>query len=86
MTPETLLEILLLASGAETKEEKARIAWRFNDAMWRRLGFVPMNFARRFNDLLQDQKWPWVNDLWGQSEIMADWRRVGVHIDEMIAK
>ena len=78
MTPETLLEILCIAANARTKEEKARLAWRFSDAMWRRIGHVPMGFARSFNNLLQGEDWPWISDLWSKDEIKADYTRLGL--------
>ena len=71
MDPEITLELLITASGAKTDEEKARIAWRFSDAMWRKVGSVPMGFARQFNNLLQDQQWPWVKDLYSAEEVAA---------------
>jgi hypothetical protein len=75
MEAETLLELLFVATGAKTDEERARIAWRFSDAMWRQAtiggGGVPLGTARAFNNLCQDQDWPWVKDLWSTEEIDA---------------
>lgn len=78
MKPEILLQLLFVAANAVTNEEKARIAWRFSDAMWRRMGLVPMGFCREFNNLLQDQEWPWVKDLWTKEEVEADYRAMGM--------
>lgn len=78
MDAETLLELLITASGAATDEEKARVAWRFSDAMWRRMGKVPLGLCRSFNNLLQDQDWPWVKDLWEKDEVVADYRAMGM--------
>ena len=77
MEPETVLELLFVAANARTNEEKARIAWRFSDAMWRRMGSVPLGFCRTFNNLLQEQKWPWVKDLWSKDEVVADYKTLG---------
>lgn len=77
MEPETLLQLLFVAAKAETDEEKARVAWRFSDAMWRRLGLVPLGFCRAFNNHLQDQDWPWVKDLWTKEEVVADYKAMG---------
>lgn len=71
MRPEMLLKILLIAADAKTDEEKARVAWRFSDAMWRTFGDVPISFSRSFNNLLQDQDWPWVENLWSERELQA---------------
>jgi hypothetical protein len=35
LTDERLLDLLLVAADAQTLEEKARVAWRANDYMWR---------------------------------------------------
>lgn len=84
MTPETLLKLLFIANGAITDEEKARVAWRFSDAMWRRMGEVPLGLCRAFNNLLQDQEWPWVKNLWEKDEVVADYKSIGWP-DEVIA-
>ena len=79
MEPETVLQLLFVAANAQSAEEKARIAWRFSDAMWRRMGEVPLGFCRAFNNLLQDQQdWPWVKDLWTKDEVRADYNSMGM--------
>jgi len=72
-TAKVLLDTLLVAANAKTDEEKARVAWRFNDLMWRGVfaGDWDMAAARSFNNLLQDQKWAWVKDLWTKEEMAA---------------
>lgn len=73
MEPKTLMEILFVAANAKTDEEKARVAWRANDYMWRvsmELN-IPLGFCREFNNLCQDQGWPWVENLWSKEEIEA---------------
>lgn len=78
MEPETLLQLLFVAANAQTDEEKARVAWRFSDAMWRRMGHIPTGFCRAFNNLLQDQEnWPWVKDLWSKDEVVTDYKSIG---------
>ena len=73
MSPELLMQLLIIASGATTFVEKARVCWRANDHLWRSLvtseGAVDLAFARLFNNVLQDQKWPWVRDLWSKAEV-----------------
>jgi hypothetical protein len=68
---EKLMEILIVASGAKTPEQKARVCWRASDYLWRSSmlqmhGFI---LPRAFNNLCQDQDWPWVKDLWSKQEI-----------------
>lgn len=75
---EAILQSLFIATNAKTDEEKARVAWRFSDAMWRRMGGVPLGFCREFNNLLQDQDWPWVKDLWSADEVRADYKAMGI--------
>lgn len=87
MNPETLLKVLFAATGANTDEEKARVAWRFCDAMWDTFGTpggVSIPVCRHFNNLLQDQKWPWVKNLWSKDEVVARLKAKGAS-DEMIA-
>jgi len=70
MTPSELLALLLTAANAKTDEEKARVAWRASDYMWSRFPeSFSLAFCRGFNNLLQDQHWPWVKDLWSQEEV-----------------
>jgi hypothetical protein len=69
MTTEQLMELLIVAANAQTDEEKARICWRASDYMWRKLW--NFGFSREFNNLLQDQNWPWVENLWSEAEIAA---------------
>lgn len=83
MDPEALLNVLFTATGAKTDEEKARVAWRFSDAMWNSLGSIPIPVCRHFNDLLQQQEWPWIKDLWTREEALANMRARGVP-EEMI--
>jgi hypothetical protein len=77
MTPETLLELLLIAANAKTAEERARLAWRMNDLMWHRAirGNVELGVAREFNDEVQDmnekEDWPWIDGLFTQEERSA---------------
>ena len=84
MNPEVLLECLFTATGAKTDEEKARTAWRFSDVMWDKLGHIPIPVCRHFNDLLQDQTWPWIKNLWTKEEVVDRLKSKGVP-DEMIA-
>jgi predicted lipoprotein len=69
MTPAALLDLLLIAANAQTDEEKARVAWRASDYMWRNWDRHGIGFCRAFNNLCQDQQWPWVKDLWTQEEV-----------------
>jgi hypothetical protein len=78
MNPEVLLEVLFTATGAKTDEEKARIAWRFSDAMWDKVGSIPIPVCRHFNDLLKQQEWPWITDLWSKEEVVASLKAKGV--------
>ncbi len=68
-----LLDILLIAANAKTDEEKARVAWRANDYMWGRCmrDYKSADICRQFNNLLQDQNWPWVKDLWSAEELRS---------------
>jgi hypothetical protein len=69
-----LLEVLFVTSNAKTDEQKARVAWRASDHMWRHFPRYDLVTCRVFNNLLQGQKWPWVEDLWSKeerAEIMA---------------
>ena len=74
MTADMLMEMLLLAADANTPAEKARVAWRFNDLMWRGVtrGEVAIPDARAFNNFCQDRNteddWPWVDNLWSADE------------------
>ncbi len=68
-----LLHVLLVAANAKTDEEEARIAWRASDYMWRHPIIYGIGFCRQFNNLLQDQNWPWVEHLWSAEEIQ-EWR------------
>lgn len=83
MRPKAVFDCLVIASGAKTDEEKARIAWRFNDAMWRRYDIAnDLAFCRHFNDLLQQQDWPWVEDLWSKEEVAE----IRAKLDAMMPK
>jgi hypothetical protein len=84
VNPEVLLKCLFVATGAKTEEEKARIAWRFSDAMWNQMGEIPIPVCRHFNDLLQQQEWPWVQDLWAKDEVVANLKARGM-TDDFIA-
>jgi hypothetical protein len=75
LTPDQLLEVLFVAANAKTDEEKARVAWRASDFMWRDCTRYGIGFCRYFNNLLQDQNFPWVKDLWTQEEVEALMRR-----------
>ena len=68
---EMLLNALLEAANAKTDEEKARVAWRFNDRMWRDFPQWGIALPRAFNNILQDKNWPWVEDLWSKEECLA---------------
>ena len=52
-----LLDLLYVAADAQTDEEKARVAWRANNYMWRHL----VRGCRSFNNLLQDLDLPAAN-------------------------
>jgi hypothetical protein len=65
-----LIDLLYIASEAKTLEEKARIAWRANDHMWRNWERWGIPLCREFNDLCQDQQFPWVEDLWSEEEMV----------------
>jgi hypothetical protein len=70
MNPNDLMELLFIAANARTEEEKARVAWRTNDYIWTNTPHTfSIGFCRTFNNLCQDQKWPWINDLWSKEEI-----------------
>ncbi len=71
MQPETLLQLLIVSSNAKTDEEKTHIAWRAADFMWRNCDVFGLGLARAFNDLLQDKKWTWIEDLWTEEENAA---------------
>lgn len=65
----SFMKMLFIAANAVTDEEKARVAWRANDYMWRNIEVFDVWFCRRFNELCQDQRWPKVKDLWSKEEI-----------------
>jgi hypothetical protein len=69
MEPKDLMKVLFVAADANTDEEKARVAWRASDYMWRSFPRYPLNFCREFNFLCQVQKLPWVKNLWSKEEI-----------------
>jgi len=71
MDPQALMDLLHIAAGAKTDEEKARVAWRASDYMWRVFPAYGFGLCRHFNNLCQDQEWPWVKDLWSQEEMAA---------------
>jgi hypothetical protein len=71
MTPEDLLELLIVAANAKTEEEQARVAWRASDYMWRECHTYDLVMCRQFNDLLQDKQWPHVGELWTKEEVLA---------------
>ena len=80
MTPDDLMELLLVAAGAKTEEEKARVAWRASDHMWRHFPRYDLGLCRYFNNLCQDQNWDWVDNLWSEEErkeIMSRYEKVG---------
>lgn len=66
--PLELLELLIVAAKAKTDEEKARVAWRASDHMWRNFPNYDLMTCRMFNNLLQEQEWPWVENLWSEEE------------------
>ena len=68
---QALMKTLIVASNAKTDEEKARVCWRASDHLWNDLFKSGLGFAlpRAFNNLCQDQNWPWVKDLWSKAEI-----------------
>jgi predicted lipoprotein len=68
MDVENLIELLFTASNARTDEEKARVAWRASDILWEHIDVFPVGFCRKFNNYCQDQKWPWIKDLWSKEE------------------
>jgi len=74
-TAKVLLETLLVAANAKTDEEKCRVAWRFNDLMWRGVleGKFDMAVARAFNNECQDRNWAWAKDLWSREEAATLW-------------
>jgi hypothetical protein len=74
-----LLELLFIAANAKTVEEKTRVAWRASDHMWRNFPRYDLVTCRFFNNLLQEQQWPWVEDLWSEEErkeIMSRFKKV----------
>jgi hypothetical protein len=73
MTPEDLLEVLIVAADAKTDEERARVAWRASDYMWSQVPRIGMHQCREFNDLLQQKRWPWVENLWTKEELARMW-------------
>jgi hypothetical protein len=84
-TANDLLRVLMVVANVNAKrlvatdEEKARIAWRASDHMWRHFPRYDLMTCRMFNNLLQEQKWPWVEDLWSEEErkeIMARFEKV----------
>jgi hypothetical protein len=78
LTPDSLFNLLITAANAKTWEEQARVAWRCNDLMWAEPEVFGLPFCRRFNDLLQDKNWPWVDNLWADDEMhimQASWER-----------
>lgn len=81
MTPDTLLELLLIAGSVRTAEDRARLAWRMNDLMWTNAtkGRVELGVARQFNNAVQDlnekENWPWVKDLFTAEEREAFYPR-----------
>lgn len=88
VSPEAFLNILFVAANAQTDEEKARVAWRASDYMWRGvLGGenVGLPYARAFNNLLQSREWPWVKGLWSRDEVVGHYKKIGLP-DDMIAK
>jgi hypothetical protein len=82
--PLELLELLVVAAKARTDEAQARVAWRASDHMWRNFPRYDLVTCRVFNNLLQQQKWPWVEDLWSEEErkeIMSRYENLGVAND-----
>lgn len=78
VTANDLLEVLLVTTNAKTDEQKAKVAWRASDYMWRNFPRYDLVTCRVFNNLLQGQRWPWVNELWSKEEIdefMAQYRQ-----------
>ena len=53
MKAEQLMDMLFVAAEAKTEEQKARIAWRASDYMWRHCLDGKGDFwtCRRFNNL-----------------------------------
>jgi hypothetical protein len=74
-TANDLLRVLMVVANVNAKrivatdEEKARVAWRASDHMWRHFPRYDLLTCRMFNNLLQEQKWPWVKDLWSKEEM-----------------
>jgi hypothetical protein len=69
MNPNDLMELLFIAANARTEEEKARVVWRANDYMWMKAPHrYSLGFCRDFNNLCQDQRWPWIDNLWSKEE------------------
>jgi len=71
MKAEQLMDMLFVAAEAKTEEQKARIAWRASDYMWRHCLNGEGDFwtCRRFNNLCQEKQWPWVRNLWSEEEM-----------------
>jgi len=76
-----MMKLMLTASGAKTPEERARVAWRANDAMWAEVPAVGLALPRAFNNLCQDmneeEEWPWVKDLWSVEEYRVNMKTSG---------
>jgi len=75
MDANTILAALWAATKAETPEDKARVGWRFNDALWWTPDTWPL--ARALNNELQDMKLPWVAALWTKDEVRAAYKARG---------
>jgi hypothetical protein len=54
MKAELLAEVLFYAAKAKTDEERAKVAWRACDYMWRAAPKYPIGFCREFKDWCQD--------------------------------
>jgi hypothetical protein len=84
-----LVDAALIAAGAKTPGQRARVAWRFSDSIWRQIGMVNPGLSRAINNDVKgrakSEGWPWVKNLWAKEEIIDDYRQQGFPEEDIAA-